>query len=231
VSSVIQCGLEACQDVGVRLFIHLEARFADGVRLVFSSKRETVTFQFTRSHPGSGAMPRARHLPSMPPKFLFLLAVFPAYQIWDIWQLHGAVGVNYHLLAETAATVVFLWILTVVWRERRRTARELAELKTSRLAGERAAQERDATARQSTRDFLKQMQAQFEAWRLTPAEKEVALLLVKGLSLEAIAGLRESGAKTVRQHAANIYAKAKLEGRHQLAAYFLEDLMAPVTVD
>ncbi|WP_235185234.1 LuxR C-terminal-related transcriptional regulator [Cupriavidus sp. SK-3] len=71
---------------------------------------------------------------------------------------------------------------------------------------------------------------QSEAWKLTPAEKDVVLLLVKGLSLEEIAGLRESRAKTVRQHAANVYAKAQLEGRHQLAAYFLEDLMAPAAV-
>ena len=71
------------------------------------------------------------------------------------------------------------------------------------------------------------MQSQFDAWRLTPSEKDVALLLVKGLSLEEIARVRESGAKTVRQHAANVYAKAKLEGRHQLAAYFFEDLLVP----
>jgi DNA-binding CsgD family transcriptional regulator len=71
------------------------------------------------------------------------------------------------------------------------------------------------------------MQEQFDTWRLTPAEKDVALLLVKGLSLEEIARVRESGAKTVRQHAANVYAKAKLDGRHQLAAFFLEDLMTP----
>ncbi|SDC87931.1 regulatory protein, luxR family [Cupriavidus sp. YR651] len=163
----------------------------------------------------------------MPPKFLLLLAFFPAYQIWDLWQLHVASGVNYHMVTEAAATVVFLWILALFMRERQRAAREFAELKNSATAGERAIVERDASARQSTKDFLKQMQDQFDAWKLTPAEKDVALLLVKGLSLEEIAGLRESGAKTVRQHAANIYAKAKLEGRHQLAAYFLEDLMAP----
>lgn len=163
----------------------------------------------------------------MSPKLLLLLAIFPAYQAWDLSQIHLSSGVNYHLLTEAVATIVFVWILVVFVRERQRVARDFAELRNAAQASERAMIERDTAAKQSTRHFLVQMQEQFDAWNLTPAEKDVALLLVKGLSLEEIAGLRESRAKTVRQHAANVYAKAQLEGRHQLAAYFLEDLMAP----
>jgi len=163
----------------------------------------------------------------MSPRLLLLLAFFPAYQIWDLSQIYRNVGVHYHLLAEAAATIAFVAILLVFIRERQRVARDFAELRNAVRAGERAMMERDAAARQSTRHFLDHMQEQFDAWKLTPAEKDVALLLVKGLSLEEIAALRESRAKTVRQHAANVYAKARLEGRHQLAAYFLEDLMAP----
>ena len=162
----------------------------------------------------------------MPYKLPFLLMVFPAYQAWDLYQLLNS-GPSYHLLTEVAATAAFLVVLYLVIRDRRRAAHEFALLKASADAAARAHAERDAASQQSTRDFLKSMQTQFEAWRLTPAEKDVALLLVKGLSLEEIAGVRESGAKTVRQHAANVYAKAKLEGRHQLAAYFFEDLLVP----
>jgi DNA-binding NarL/FixJ family response regulator len=162
----------------------------------------------------------------MPYKLPFLLMVFPAYQAWDLYQLFHS-GPSYHLLTELAATAAFLAIVYLVIRERRRAAREFATLKASADAAARAHAERDVASQQSTRDFLKSMQMQFEAWRLTPAEKDVALLLVKGLSLEEIAGVRESGAKTVRQHAANVYAKAKLDGRHQLAAYFFEDLLVP----
>ena len=69
--------------------------------------------------------------------------------------------------------------------------------------------------------------SQFDRWNLTVSESEVAYLLIKGLSLEEIAGVRDSKPKTVRQHATNIYAKAGLRGRHELAAYFLEDLLVP----
>jgi DNA-binding NarL/FixJ family response regulator len=162
----------------------------------------------------------------MSPRLPLLLAVFPAYQAWDLYQLVNG-GATYHLVTEAAATIAFLAVLYLLVRDRRRAAREFEALRYSADASARASRERDESAQQSTRTFLRSMQDQFDAWKLTPSEKDVALLLVKGLSLEEIARVRESGAKTVRQHAANVYAKAKLEGRHQLAAYFLEDLMTP----
>ena len=68
---------------------------------------------------------------------------------------------------------------------------------------------------------------QFEAWGLTPAEHEVARLLLKGLSHKEIAAVRASSEATARQQATAIYRKANLAGRAELAAFFLEDLLAP----
>lgn len=68
---------------------------------------------------------------------------------------------------------------------------------------------------------------QFDVWQLTATEKEIALLLVKGLSTKEIATVRQGSERTVRQHAQAIYAKANLAGRAELAAYFLEDLLSP----
>lgn len=61
---------------------------------------------------------------------------------------------------------------------------------------------------------------QFDDWNLTRAEKEVALLLIKGYSSKLVADLRGTSEKTVRQQASSVYAKAKLEGRAELAAFF-----------
>jgi DNA-binding NarL/FixJ family response regulator len=70
---------------------------------------------------------------------------------------------------------------------------------------------------------------QLDRWALSPAEKEVALLLLKGLSHKEIGALRNVSEATVRQQARALYAKAGLEGRHDLAAFFLEDLLVPRT--
>jgi DNA-binding CsgD family transcriptional regulator len=71
------------------------------------------------------------------------------------------------------------------------------------------------------------IEQQFERWSLTAAEKEIALLLLKGLEHKEVAELRNVSETTVRQQARSVYRKAGLSGRHDLAAFFLEDLLAP----
>jgi DNA-binding CsgD family transcriptional regulator len=68
---------------------------------------------------------------------------------------------------------------------------------------------------------------QFERWKLSPSEKEVGLLLLKGLSHKEVAAARSTTEATTRQQARALYKKAGLTGRHDLAAFFLEDLMLP----
>jgi DNA-binding CsgD family transcriptional regulator len=68
---------------------------------------------------------------------------------------------------------------------------------------------------------------QFEAWGLTQAEKQVALLPLKGLSHKEIGAVRGVSEATVRQQSRAVYKKGNLSGRHDLAAFFLEDLLAP----
>jgi DNA-binding CsgD family transcriptional regulator len=72
------------------------------------------------------------------------------------------------------------------------------------------------------------IEAQFSRWNLTEAEREVALLLLKGLSHREIATVRAVSERTVREQARSIYAKAGLTGRAALSAFFLEDLLAPI---
>lgn len=66
---------------------------------------------------------------------------------------------------------------------------------------------------------------QFAAWGLSEAESDVGLLLLKGLSLQEIADLRETSERTVREQARAVYRKSGLAGRNALSAFFLEDLL------
>lgn len=65
---------------------------------------------------------------------------------------------------------------------------------------------------------------QFSEWGLTPAQKDIGFLLLKGLSLQEISGIRNTSERTIRQQCSEIYKKSRLSGRAQLAAFFLEDL-------
>ncbi len=112
-----------------------------------------------------------------------------------------------------------------------RRAREL-EAEARVLADQLKASEADAARwRSEAAEILKGLGAaldrQFERWALSPAEKEVALLLLKGLSHKEIAEVRTITEATARQQARAVYKKAGLAGRNDLAAFFLEDLLLP----
>ncbi|WP_232771047.1 helix-turn-helix transcriptional regulator [Colwellia sp. 75C3] len=113
--------------------------------------------------------------------------------------------------------MVFMAISVVLFRELQHVKSLkkviiIEKSKTARLAGE----------------LLQVMKEQFAKWQLTPSECEVSLLLIKGLSMKEIAEARQVKEKTVRGQATAIYAKANCAGRHELAAYFIEDLMREV---
>jgi DNA-binding CsgD family transcriptional regulator len=75
-------------------------------------------------------------------------------------------------------------------------------------------------------EFLINIDDQFDKWEFTRAEKEIALLLIKGLAMKEIADIRQSSENTVRQQASQIYRKSSLAGRMELSAFFLDDLLA-----
>jgi len=120
---------------------------------------------------------------------------------------------------------------TAVWLWRGWHRADSLNVQLRRTLVERQA-ERDAwraTAERALTGLGAAIGAQFEAWGLSPAEREVALQLLKGKSHKEIAGETGRSERTVRQHAATAYEKAGLGGRAELAAYFLEGLMLPTT--
>jgi DNA-binding NarL/FixJ family response regulator len=74
------------------------------------------------------------------------------------------------------------------------------------------------------------IEKQLDQWKLTAAEADVALLILKGFSHKEIAALRSTSEATVRQQAGMIYKKSGMHGRAPFCAYFLEDLLPPRAV-
>lgn len=79
--------------------------------------------------------------------------------------------------------------------------------------------------RRCTSEFSLVMSQHFTEWRLTPAERDVALFLIKGLSTRDIAALRGTSDGTIKAQTNAIYRKAGVTGRSQLLSTFIEDLM------
>ncbi len=73
--------------------------------------------------------------------------------------------------------------------------------------------------------FMELLDEHFKKWGLTPAETDVALFSIKGLSLSEIADLRKTSEGTVKAQTNAIYRKAGVSGRPQLLSLFIDDLM------
>jgi len=134
---------------------------------------------------------------------------------------------SFHVVFETLMIACALVMATTLWLGWWKSARSVEELRRSLEA---RGVERDAwrsSAEQALEGLSRAIDHQFDAWELTPAERDVALLLLKGHSHKAIAKCTGRSPQTVRQHAAVVYRKGQLSGRAELAAFFLEDLMLP----
>lgn len=68
------------------------------------------------------------------------------------------------------------------------------------------------------------IEEQFNDWKLSKAESSVARQLILGYSFQRIASANGKSVKTIQNHATSIYNKAMVNGRSDLAAFFLCDL-------
>jgi len=155
--------------------------------------------------------------------FLGLVVFMAADLLTDV--AHGAtLG---HLTVEILGMLVGLVGLAAMWRLLRASLRRNRDLEVA-LDGTRTDLRKwRGEAQELLRGLGAAIDHQFERWGLSPAEREVGLLLLKGLSLKEAAAARRTSERTVRQQALAVYRKAGLSGRAELAAFFLQDLLLP----
>jgi DNA-binding CsgD family transcriptional regulator len=156
--------------------------------------------------------------------YFALVCIFMALDlVADLAEGEGGL----HLLVEGTIMLLSLAGLGLLLRDGRRRARQVGRLRSD-LDGARGEADRLRREAQALmRDLGQAIDRQFQAWALSPAETEVGLLLLKGLSHKEIANSRGTSERTVRQQAREVYRKSRLSGRAELAAWFLEDLLQP----
>jgi len=157
---------------------------------------------------------------------LIIFALIFLISLFDIvidWRTMG--GLNSHIIIDAAEGFIALPAIMILFYWSLKQNKKLAKLKATLNHTEKQLTESQVQTQKLMGEFSKLIQAQFDAWQLTKSEKEVALLLIKGLTLDEIAGVRETREKTVRQQASNLYKKAGIAGRHELVAFFFEDLL------
>jgi DNA-binding CsgD family transcriptional regulator len=117
-----------------------------------------------------------------------------------------------HLLAEAVAALALVGGVAYMMVELRRLLQRMGDMRTAL-----------AVAHGKLSDVMTSF---FDAWELTAAERDVAMMILKGLDNDTIATLRNTASGTVRAQSTSIYAKSGSHGRAQFISLFVEELMA-----
>jgi len=155
--------------------------------------------------------------------FLLIALVIGA----DLFSDLASGGSPLHLASESAIAILAMaaaiWLHGSVLKLKRNLTQKEQEFSEFRL---QSASWR-ADAQKFIQGLSQAIDEQLGRWNLSSAEREVAFLLLKGLSMKEIAGVRHTSEKTARSQAQSVYTKSGLSGRSELAAFFLEDLLLP----
>jgi len=121
-------------------------------------------------------------------------------------------GMDVHSVVEFAAVMVLIASVAL----------EIGLLRTI-LRRQAALRRSAAIAAAAINDVI---EAHFTEWNLTPSERDVANLTVKGLSIAEIARLRENAEGTVKAHLNAIYRKSGSQNRGELLSGIIDSMMS-----
>ena len=160
-----------------------------------------------------------------PVALLFILAAILLLAVLDL--VHEAVlglstlDIDLELGAIALAFVGAFGTTVQIVSGYRRERRLSLDLRGTREEAERCRSEKTVLLRR----FGKAAEHHFHGWGLTSAEREIALLVLRGLSYKEIACARGTAERTVRHQAIGIYRKAGVASRAEMAAVFLRDVL------
>ncbi len=161
----------------------------------------------------------------------FVLSVIALMVGFDLATDSKEGVVLWHVLIEGSVAAMALFGVFYILRGsialKRRLEKEITEFSDFKKEAELW----KAESRKYLDGLSKAIDQQLTKWKLTTAEKEVAFLLLKGMSLKEIADIRNTAEKTARVQSMAVYSKAGLAGRSELSAFFLEDLLVPPEVE
>jgi DNA-binding CsgD family transcriptional regulator len=155
-------------------------------------------------------------------------------RLWVIVLILGVQVLSaFFFVSDILSSYVGFWTEPLPWE-----ARELMELAAAAglaigvvfgaLALWRAHRDRqraEERLRVASGAFIELLNERFAQWSLTPAEADVALFAIKGLSTAEIAALRGTSEGTVKAQTNAIYRKAGVTGRPQLLSLFIDELI------
>ena len=129
-----------------------------------------------------------------------------------------------HLVQEMMVLLAALAGVTWLVLSHKRHQKQITRLREQLESAKQVVARQSQDVRDAKRQLADVIHQQFQTWQLSKSEQAVGRLMLKGLSFKEMAAVRNVSEKTIRQQASSIYQKSGLSGRHEFAAWFLEDL-------
>lgn len=144
---------------------------------------------------------------------ILLQAVTALFFLADVVAdlLHDGKLDDIHVWLELVATVALIGGVVFLMVELRQVMNRLVTL--------------DRSMRAARGEMSEVIETFFNDWGLTPSERDVALMVLKGIDNDTIARLRGTASGTVRAQCTSVYSKAGVDGRAQLISLFVEELL------
>ncbi|MBT3584088.1 MAG: response regulator transcription factor [Halobacteriovoraceae bacterium] len=150
---------------------------------------------------------------------IFGLLLFDVYEDLSSGASLAHVGFEAFILGLSVLGIMLLW--SIFFIQRRSIAQLSLNLDQARVDLGQYKQK----SRKFAEGLSQTIEEQLQSWSLSRAEKEIALLMLKGLSNREIGDIRGTSEATIRQQGSSIFQKSNLSGRSELSAFFLEDLL------
>lgn len=131
----------------------------------------------------------------------------------------------WHLIEEIIVISLAIGLITYLTKELKQKKYDMKALIEELKTTERSLTKSTTFIDNARKEYSEIIHQQFDEWQLSQSQQQIALLLLKGLSFNEIAAIRDTKEKTVRQQASEIYKKADVAGRHAFSAWFFEDFL------
>jgi len=157
--------------------------------------------------------------------FLVLLTAYTAYEVYDeLNDLdHGEspLTVWMEILIVTTSLGFVFYVTRLLYKN----IKQQKQMAQSLLQVRQQLHSSNQRLQQGKEAFRESVEWQLSDWQFTQAQKDIAFLLLKGLSIKDIAEQRHTQEKTIRNHLSAIYDKSGLSGRHIFCSWFFEGLL------
>ena len=161
-----------------------------------------------------------------------LIALMAALFIFSVLDIGNDIRTDasiFHIVADTIFGCSSLVAVLLIWarfgRKHIDISQQLEQAKSEKEEASVLTAHWKSKAEQLKDGIAKEIEHHMNEWRLSVAEKEVGLLLLKGFSIKEIANFRGTSEGTVRHQSLSIYSKSGVTGRSELSAFFMEDLL------